>query len=57
MDFENLKEGQPIQNPSLFEKENFLEWKSKFENYVKSIDQHLWHIISFGNFKPKKISF
>lgn len=32
MDFENLKEGQPIQNPLLFEKENFFEWKSKFEN-------------------------
>ena len=45
MDFENLKEGQPIQNPPLFEKEKFLEWKSKFENYVKSIDQDLWHII------------
>jgi endo-1,4-beta-mannosidase len=57
MDFENLKEGQPIQNPPLFEKENFLEWKSKFENYVKSIDQDLWHVISIGDFKPTKTSF
>jgi hypothetical protein len=57
MDFENLKEWQPIQNPPLFEKENFLEWKSKFENYVKSIDQDLWHIISIGNSKPTKTSF
>ena len=32
MDFENLKEGQPIQNPPLFEKESLLKWKSKFEN-------------------------
>ena len=32
MDFVNLKEGQPIQNPPLFEKENMLQWKSKFEN-------------------------
>ena len=57
MDFENLKEGQSIQNQSLFVIENLLEWKSNFENYVKSIDQDLWHIISFGNFKPKKTSF
>ena len=57
MDFENLKEGQPIQNPPLFEKENLLEWKSNFENYVKSIDEYFRHIISFGDFKPKKTSF
>ena len=57
MDFENLKEGQSIQKPPLFEKENFLEWKSKYENYVKSIDQDLWHIISIGDFKPTKTSF
>jgi hypothetical protein len=37
MVFENLKEGQPIKNQPLFEKENLLEWKSNFENYVKSI--------------------
>ena len=41
----------------IFEKENFLEWKIKFENYVKSIDQDLWHIISIGDFKPTKTSF
>ena len=57
MDFENLKEGQSIQKPPLFEKENFLEWKSKFENYVRSIDQDLWHVISIGDFKPTKTSF
>ena len=38
MDFENIKEGKFIQKLPLFEKENFLEWKSKFENYVRSID-------------------
>ena len=50
MDFENLKEGQSIQKPPQFDKENFLEWKNKFENYVRSIDQDLWHVISIGNF-------
>jgi hypothetical protein len=50
MDFENLKEGQPIQNPPLFEKENFLEWKSTFdltyelEVLEKLIDRHLVEI-------------
>ena len=38
MDFENLKEGQPIQNPPLFEKEIFLKWKSKFENQDDQFD-------------------
>ena len=53
MDFENIKEGKFIQKLPLFEKENFLEWKSDFESYVKSIDQDLWHVISIGDFKPK----
>ena len=53
MDFENIKEGKFIQKLPLFEKENFLEWKSDFECYVKSIDQDLWHVISIGDFKPK----
>lgn len=57
MDFENLKEGQLIQKPPLFVKENLFEWKSEFKNYVKSIDQDLWHIISIGDFKPTKTSF
>ena len=57
MDFENLKEGQSIQKPPKFDKENFLEWKNKFENYVRSIDQDLWHVISIGDFKPTKTSF
>ena len=57
MDFENLKEGQSIQKPPKFDKENFLEWKNKFENYVRSIDQDLWHVISIGNFEPTETSF
>jgi endo-1,4-beta-mannosidase len=57
MDFENLKERKSIQRPLLFEKENFLEWKSKFEKYIRSIDHDLWHIISIGDFKPTKTSF
>ena len=57
MDFENLKEGKFIQKLPLFEKESFLEWKSNFESYVKSIDQDLWQVISIGDFKPMKSSF
>ena len=38
IDFENLKEGQPIQNPLLFEKESVLKWKSKFENQDDQFD-------------------
>lgn len=38
MDFENLKEGQPIQNPPLFEKESVLKWKSKFVNQDDQFD-------------------
>ena len=57
MDFENLKEGKFIQKLPLFEKESFLEWKSKFEGYVRSIDQDLWHVISIGDFKQTKSSF
>ena len=38
MDFENLKEGQPIQNPPPFEKESMLKWKSKFENQDDQFD-------------------
>ena len=57
MDFENLKEGKSTQKPPPFEKENVLDWKSKFENYVRSFDQDLWHIISIGDFKPTKTCF
>ena len=38
MDFENLYEGEPIQNPPLFEKESVLKWKSKFENQDDQFD-------------------
>ena len=57
MDFENLKEGQSTQKPPLFENYHFLEWKNKFENYVKTIDQDLWQIISNGNIQQTKMAF
>jgi hypothetical protein len=41
MDFENLYEGEPIQNPPLFEKESVLKWKSKIENQVGKFIPHL----------------
>ena len=56
MDFDS-KDGKSIQKPVVFENNNFLEWKNKFESYVKSIDQDLWHIISVGDFKPTKTKF
>ena len=48
MESEKYLEGKMIFKPPYFENENFSEWKNKFENYVKSIDQDLWHIISIG---------
>lgn len=57
MEFEKYVEGKFAQQPPLFENDHFLEWKNKFENYVKSIDLDLWHIISIGDLKPTKIEF
>ena len=57
MEFEKYLEGEFTQKPPLFENDHFLEWKNKFENYVKSIDLDLWHIISIGDLKPTKMDF
>jgi hypothetical protein len=57
MEFEIYLEGEFTQKPPLFENDHFLEWKNKFENYVKSIDLDLWHIISIGDLKPTKMDF
>jgi len=50
MEFEKYLEGEFMQTLPLFENYTFLEWKNKFENYVKSIDLDLWHVISIGDF-------
>jgi hypothetical protein len=57
MEFEKYLEREFMQQPPLFENDHFLEWKNKFENYVKSIDLDLWHIISIGDLKPTKMDF
>ena len=49
MEFEKYLEGEFMLQPPLFENDHFLEWINKFENYVKSIDLDLWHIISIGD--------
>ena len=35
--------------PPFFENISFLEWKNRFESYVKLIDYDLWHVISIGD--------
>ena len=52
MDFENYKEGQSMQRPSLFEPNGFIYWKNRFETYVKSKDIDLWYIIIEGDNIP-----
>ena len=46
MEAEKYLEGNMIVKPPYFEYISFLEWKINFENFVKSIDIDLWHIIS-----------
>jgi endo-1,4-beta-mannosidase len=55
MEFEKYLEGEFTQQPPLFENDHFLEWINKFENYVKSIDLDLWHIISIDDLQPTKM--
>jgi hypothetical protein len=43
--------------PPYFENTSFLEWKNRFESYVKLIDDDLWHVISIGNFQSTKPTF
>ncbi|GJS37748.1 hypothetical protein Tco_0536130 [Tanacetum coccineum] len=52
MDLENYKEGQSMQRSPLFEAYGFIYWKNRFEIYVKSKDNDLWHIIVDGDYKP-----
>ncbi|GKA31774.1 hypothetical protein Tco_0718141 [Tanacetum coccineum] len=41
-----------MQRPLLFESDGFIYWKNRFETYVKSKDQDLWHVIIYGDFPP-----
>ena len=52
MESEKYLEGQSMQRPPLFESDEFLYWKNRFETYVKSKDLDLWHIITFADFPP-----
>ncbi|GJU90409.1 hypothetical protein Tco_1302832 [Tanacetum coccineum] len=41
-----------MQRPPLFESDNFIYWKNRFETYVKSKYLDLWHVITNGDFQP-----
>ena len=49
MEMEKYLEGKIDFKPPFLENESFLEWKNRFEVYVKSIHYHLWHVISIGD--------
>ncbi|GJQ93407.1 hypothetical protein Tco_0004546 [Tanacetum coccineum] len=52
MESEKYLEGQSMQRPPLFESDGFIYWKNRFENYMKSKDLDLWHVITDGDFSP-----
>ena len=52
MESEKYLEGNIVFKPPYFENISFLEWKIRFETYVKSIDYNLWQVISIGDFQP-----
>ncbi|GJX97985.1 hypothetical protein Tco_0355004 [Tanacetum coccineum] len=52
MESKKYLEGQSMQRPLLFESDEFIYWKNRFETYVKSKDLDLWHIITYGDFPP-----
>ena len=49
MESEKYLEGNMTFKPPYFENTSFLEWKNRFESYVKSIDYDLWHVISIDD--------
>ncbi|GKA79844.1 hypothetical protein Tco_0786440 [Tanacetum coccineum] len=49
MESEKYLEGQSMQRPPLFATDGFINWKNRFETYVKSKDLDLWHVI-FSNY-------
>ncbi|GKC00565.1 hypothetical protein Tco_0986701, partial [Tanacetum coccineum] len=52
MESEKYLEGQSMQRPPLFESDEFIYWKNRFETYVKLKDLDLWHVITDGDFPP-----
>ncbi|GKC54404.1 hypothetical protein Tco_1077149, partial [Tanacetum coccineum] len=52
MESEKYLEGQSMQRPPLFESDEFIYLKIRFETYVKSKDLDLWHVITNGDFPP-----
>nr|GEV48464.1 zf-CCHC domain-containing protein/DUF4219 domain-containing protein/UBN2 domain-containing protein [Tanacetum cinerariifolium] len=52
MESEKYLEGQSMQRPLLFESDGFIYLKIRFETYVKSKDQVLWHVITNCDFPP-----
>ncbi|GJT26841.1 hypothetical protein Tco_0907116 [Tanacetum coccineum] len=50
MESEKYLEGQSMQRPPLFESDEFIYWKNRFETYVKLKDLDLWHVIIDGDF-------
>ncbi|GJV36170.1 retrovirus-related pol polyprotein from transposon TNT 1-94 [Tanacetum coccineum] len=46
MDSNKYLEGKSMERPPLFESDNFIYWKNRFETYVKSKDLDLWHVIT-----------
>ncbi|GKA79855.1 hypothetical protein Tco_0786451 [Tanacetum coccineum] len=52
MESEKYLERQSMQRPPLFECDEFIYWKNRFETYVKSKDLYLWHVITDGDFPP-----
>ena len=54
---ERYLEGHSLNEPPFFENDNFIEWKNRFESYMKPIDHDLWHVILVGDFQPMKTNF
>ncbi|GJX04734.1 hypothetical protein Tco_0190650 [Tanacetum coccineum] len=52
MDSDKYLEGQSMQRPPLFESDSFIQWKNRFETYVKSKDLDICHVITNGDFQP-----
>ena len=54
---ERYLEGRSLNEPPFFKNNDFIEWKNKFESYVKSIDQDLWHVILIDDLQLTEINF
>ncbi|GKB96103.1 hypothetical protein Tco_0982240 [Tanacetum coccineum] len=52
MESKKYLERQSMKKPPLFESDEFIYWKNRFETYVKSKDLDIWHVITYGDFLP-----